>query len=185
MKQQDFIAAAVLLCSSMATDAFPLRLPAPTSNQRHQQQHCLYQSFNDDNNSNSNNDWKPETNFNPFNYQGSSTQSTSGSSSTRPISLRKAQLQKVYNQLLDAAASKTNNEDYYETILLDNQDVFLEPLEDVDAVLDPDSVIQPNMNRSERYKVYLESLRERMEVAKIPKVKTVLKAIYDFVQKNE
>ncbi|GKY91258.1 hypothetical protein MPSEU_000098400 [Mayamaea pseudoterrestris] len=143
--------------------------------------------------------WIRQNNFNPFDYQaaragGSTFLGTSTTSTRQPISYRKMQMQQVFSELLDAAGSlKTNSngdadndeEDILQTILQDNGEVVLAPLDTDDAYLDADSVIRPGMARTERYKVYLASLETRIGTAKSRQVKTVLEAIRNFVKRAE
>jgi hypothetical protein len=147
--------------------------------------------------------WIRQNNFNPFDYQASSTARgvtdptfSSSASFSQPISFRKMQMQQVFSELLDAAGSyKTStissnigdedDEDVLQCILMENKDVVLEPLDTDDAFLDADSVIRQGMTRPERYQVYLASLQTRIDAAKSRQVKAVLEAIRDFVQQNE
>ena len=143
--------------------------------------------------------WVRQNNFNPFDYQASSTtRGTSMSSFTQPVSFRKMQMQQVFSELLDAAGSyrvdrhvnsknddDDDDEDILQSILLENKSVVLQPLEEDEVVLDADSVIRPGMTRSQRYKVYVESLETRIQAAKSRQVKAVLEAIRDFVERHE
>lgn len=147
-------------------------------------------------------DWIQQTKFNPFDYQnqrGSSTASTPFAATTQPISYRRIQMRRIFNEMLDAAGayslqrSKSANSDDDDddeanpliSILLDHENVIMGPLEEEDVVLDDDSVIRPGMPRSERYRVYLESLESRILAAKSQQVRMVLKAIHDFVQERQ
>jgi hypothetical protein len=146
--------------------------------------------------------------YNPFTrqYQSSSSPSSSSpsavsSGSRRPssnnvISLRKTRMQDLTRQLLDALGevsvdrrgsdkNKDNNEDALRQILDDHRDFLLEPLEDQDAVLDPDSIYKPNMTRLERYDVYRSSMDQRIGASRSGQACAVLTAMRDYVLEFE
>lgn len=112
------------------------------------------------------------TGFNPFQYQarGNRAYSMSGTQ----ISLRKTGMQQLIAALLQAPPE--NIQDILET----HKDFLLEPLEDMDAVLDPDSIYRGDMTRSQRYQAYRQSMQERLAEAKDPKAYKVLQAMMDF-----
>jgi hypothetical protein len=117
------------------------------------------------------------TGFNPFQYQsrGNRAYSMSGTQ----ISLRKTGMQQLIATLLQAPTENIQD------ILENHKDFLLEPLEDMDAVLDPDSIYRGDMTRSQRYQSYRESMHERVDKARDPKAHEVLEAMMDFVLRFE
>lgn len=113
------------------------------------------------------------TGFNPFQYQarGNRAYSMSGTQ----ISLRKTGMQQLIAALLQAPPENIQD------ILESHKDFLLEPLEDMDAVLDPDSIYRGDMTRSQRYQAYRVSMQERLAKARDPKAQKVLQAMMDFV----
>jgi len=57
----------------------------------------------------------------------------------------------------------------------------LEQLNNLDAVLEPDSVLKPEMSRSERFQRYEEVMQERIDGARAPAAKKALGALKAFV----
>jgi hypothetical protein len=146
-------------------------------------------------------------NFNPFNYQRSpnSNQQQAYNPSSR-ISLRKSRMQEITNELLQAAASPSASSSssfsvrspdegdgasrIMRSILDENRQFLLEPLESDDAVLDPDSVLYQggapvSLSRSERYRLYRSELQERIDRARNGASRQVLQALHDFVREHE
>jgi hypothetical protein len=129
----------------------------------------------DDDNKNKDMDF---TKFNPFDYKKNLDNSNSAYNfSANQISLRKTGMQELVNELLnvcdDAAAMQS--------LLEEQADFLLEPLDDDRAVLDPDSIYRSNMTREERYQAYETSMAERLVTARNPAVKKVLTTLKDFV----
>ena len=120
-------------------------------------------------------------NFNPLNYSRTSSGSKVSVSSTyaserQVISLRKTTKSEVVNELVNTnGTSEAMN-----PILQNFKDFLLEPLEDDEAVLDPDSIYKPNMSRQERYQAYNNSMEERIKKARSPQGKQVLMAMQEF-----
>lgn len=139
--------------------------------------------------------------FNPLNYDaavssrgaGTSSSSTPYSSVQNVISLRQTRMQQVMAELLNAAsvdatkADKINNEGkqqptLLQTVLEENRDFLLEPLDDEDAVQDPnDSIYIGCASREERYHAFEQTMAERIQRARDPTAKRVLTALRDFV----
>jgi len=121
-------------------------------------------------------------NFNPLNYSRTSSGSKVSVSSTyaserQVISLRKTTMSELVNELVNTnGTSEAMN-----PILQNFKDFLLEPLEDDEAVLDPDSIYKPNMSRQERYQAYNNSMEERIKKARSPQGKQVLMAMQEFV----
>lgn len=145
-------------------------------------------------NQNSGDDGSLPKNFNPFSNQQGTSQSTPSPSRRdgvgdvkSVISLRRMRMKEITQQLLDVAEmpGRGSDDEMMLRVLQDNVDFLLEPLEDEDAVLEPDSVIQGDMKRAERYRAYRESMQERISKARNPSAKTVLTALRDFVVSHE
>lgn len=66
-------------------------------------------------------------------------------------------------------------------LLQSNEDFLLEQLINLDAVLEPDSVLSPDMSREERFERYRQVMEERIENARAPAAKKALGALKDFV----
>lgn len=86
-------------------------------------------------------------------------------------------MQEIVNQLLDSS----DQPETLQSILQQNKEFLLEPLEDDQAVLELDSIYRAGMSRNERYQTYEESMKERMERARNSATKTVLTALMEFV----
>lgn len=66
--------------------------------------------------------------------------------------------------------------------LLHSKEKFLlEQLNNMDAVLETESVFTPNMNREERFDMYQQIMNERIKNARAPVAKKALEALRDFV----
>jgi len=70
-------------------------------------------------------------------------------------------------------------------LLQSNEDFLLQQLNDLDIVLESDSVYTPDMNREERFTRYREVMDERIENARAPVAKKALSALRDFVSARE
>jgi hypothetical protein len=116
-----------------------------------------------------------ENKFNPFDYSASRSMSSINYSGTL-ISLRKTTMTELLNELLNMDTVTS-----MQPILENYKDFLLEPLEDMDAVLDPDSIYTSTMNREARYLSYQKSMQERIGQANNNKVKVVLTAMKDYV----
>lgn len=66
-------------------------------------------------------------------------------------------------------------------LLRSNEEFLLEQLNNLDAVLEPDSVFSPDMSREERFERYRQVMEERIENARAPAAKKALGALQDFV----
>jgi hypothetical protein len=116
-------------------------------------------------------------NFNPLNYKTNRSNSATSYSGTI-ISLRKTTMTELINELMNTDGE---SKEAMQPVLKQYQDFLLEPLEDTDAVLDPDSIYTPSMSRAERYRTYRASMEERVQSARNPAVKNVLEAMKEFV----
>ena len=98
------------------------------------------------------------------------------------ISIRKTTMQRLTSELLNCGTADTpENQQRRQDVLAEYQDFLLEPLEDDDAVLDPDSIYTPGMTRAQRYEAYKASMDERVGSARNPQARIVLSAMRDFV----
>ena len=126
-----------------------------------------------------NNDSMDFSNFNPFQYQARSTD-VLGMSGTQ-ISLRKTGMQQLVGELL----SVYGNDDEMQATIDKYKEFLLEPLEDLEAVLDPESIYINIHTRQERYGAYRTSMEERIATAKDTKAKNVLMAMMKYVLQYE
>jgi len=152
-------------------------------------------------------------NFNPFDYRrgrsseslNPTAESSDGAGGRRVardsnaangvISLRRMRMQEITNQLLQAAeealSSSPTSLDVQEptlkmkSILQEHGDFLLEPLENDDAVLEPDSIYSAAMTREQRYQAYRRSMKERIDKARNQAAKLVLRVLRDFVVSHE
>ena len=84
----------------------------------------------------------------------------------------------------DLLACISDNESVSD-LLKANEEFLLEQLNNIDAVLEPDSVFTPSMSRSERFEQYRRVMEERIRTARVPAAKNVLTALKDFVSSKE
>jgi hypothetical protein len=162
--------------SFLRVDALQVPLPwtRGTRGTRPSQQLCM--SILDDIKAQmDNNDELQEKKFNPFDYSATRSISSTNYSGTM-ISLRKTTMTELLNELLNM-----DSVEGMQPILENYKDFLLEPLEDMDAVLDPDSIYSSTMNREARYQAYQRSMEERISQAQYHKVMTVLTAMKDYV----
>lgn len=123
-------------------------------------------------------------NFNPLtsnrlNNNFPSSSSKKGAAAATTISLRQLQMKEITSNLLALAGG--DSKDQIKKLLEENREFLLEPLEESSAVLEADSIYKPNMDRSERYNVYRQSMEERIEKANIASVRQVLISLKDYV----
>jgi len=83
--------------------------------------------------------------FNPFNRKETSTTQRAPQVLSSTISLRQLRMKDVMTTLLNT--DETN----FESILIENEELIMEPLLDDDAVMDEDSIYDVGMNREERF----------------------------------
>lgn len=136
----------------------------------------LYSIFDDD---------KPESSnefegFNPFNRKETIAQRRApqvlGSST---ISVRKMRMKEVMSNLLSA------DESDYERILLENEDLIMEPLLEDDAVMDEDSIYELGMTREERFERYELTMMDREAKAVNKSVQKILSSMRLFVMSRK
>ena len=71
------------------------------------------------------------------------------------------------------------------TVLDSYRDFLLEPLEEQDAVLDPDSIYKPSMTRRQRYEAYRQEMDRRLSQARSKQAQAVLTAMKEYVLEFE
>jgi hypothetical protein len=129
--------------------------------------------------------------FNPFNYDATVTRSNSPwttmtsnndrSNSKNIISLRATRMKQITNAMLRVVP----DHDKIVTILQDNQDFILEPLDDDMAVQDVDSIYLSCRNRTERYRTFQQSMHQRLTSVQDRAVRQVVTALLDFILSHE
>lgn len=130
---------------------------------------------------NEKNDADKMADFNPFNYNrataGSGDKSSTYASERQVISLRKTTMTELVSELLNTDATPET----MQPILQEYQEFLLEPLEDMEAVLEPDSIYRGDMAREQRYQAYRDEMEERIQKSRSKQGKKVLVAMKDFV----
>jgi hypothetical protein len=152
--------------------AFPV---APLSRAAFQCHSTRVYSSNDNNSD----DTVDFSTFNPFQYQARSSAAL-GMTGTQ-ISLRKTGMQQLVGELL----SVYGNEDETMRVLEKYKEFLLEPLDDLEAVLDPESIYNNIDTREARFEAYRTSMEERIATAKDAKAKKVLTAMMEYVLQYE
>ena len=132
--------------------------------------------FDDENSNSSNNNFEG---FNPFNRKETITTQRAPQILSSTISLRQLRMKDVVSTLLNA------DESNYEKILLENEELIMEPLLDDDAVMDEDSIYDVGMTREERFERYENAMLDREEKAINRNVKKILGAMREFVLKRK
>lgn len=165
-----------LILLSIPTRALVTR--APILYRRHAAS-TLTVALQSSSNSNNDNDEMDLSHFNPFQYKNRGS-SGIGMSGTQ-ISLRKTNMQALVGQLLSVYGDSTLTND----TLNKYKDFLLEPLDDLEAPLDPESIYNGITTRKERYQAYRESMEERIATANDAKAKQVLTTMMDYVLQFE
>jgi hypothetical protein len=117
-------------------------------------------------------EWKG---FNPLAPTGSS--SRGANMSTTRISLRQTRMQELTLQLWDYSA----NAEKMQEVLTAYEDFLLEPILDLEAVLEQDSIYVGATTVAERFAAYQVEMKERISKAKTGPAKAVLTAMMEFV----
>lgn len=112
--------------------------------------------------------------FNPFERKETSTRIPSILSSNK-ISVRQMRMKELMSTLLTSEPEK------YDAILLNHEELIMEPLNDDDAVLDEDSIYEPGMTREERFERYDSAMFTREASAVNASVKQILSKMRSFV----
>ena len=119
--------------------------------------------------------------FNPFDYKTNSGGGRSAAmysdGASNIVSLRKTAMSGMLDELLATDAS----EEQMLPILEAYKPFLLEPLDDDNAVLEPDSIYRPGMKREERYQAYRTSMEQRVSKARNGNVQKVLTAMMNYV----
>ena len=97
------------------------------------------------------------------------------------ISPRQMKMKELTTELL----LNISDDDMISKLLLSNEEFLLEQLNNVDAVLEPDSVLSPDMTREERFRQYEKVMNERIDGARAPVAKKALGVLRDFVLNRE
>ena len=97
------------------------------------------------------------------------------------ISPRQMKMKEITTELLLCIS----DDESVSELLLSHEEFLLEQLNNLDAVLEPDSVLSPDMSRSERFRRYEEVMQERIDGARAPAAKKALGALKDFVLSRE
>jgi hypothetical protein len=77
--------------------------------------------------------------------------------------------------------ARISDEEAVYCLLQSNETFLLEQLNNLEAVLEPDSVFSPDMSREERFIRYQQVMEERIKTARAPAAKKALGALKDFV----
>jgi hypothetical protein len=93
------------------------------------------------------------------------------------ISPRQMRMKELTTDLLACIS----DEELVSSLLRSNEEFLLEQLNNLDAVLEPDSVFSPDMSREERFMRYQYVMEERIKKARAPAAKKALGALKDFV----
>jgi len=118
-----------------------------------------------------------EGKFNPFDYQQNKKSSRSPGSAPPRVDLRSVRMSSLTSDLLNSLGDESE----MRSILEDNRDFLLEPLEVEDSLAASGSIYTPDMSRLERYQAYRKSVEERLISSKNEKAKKVLTAMRDYV----
>jgi hypothetical protein len=131
------------------------------------------------------------TTFNPFAYDASSVtgskplkspwRSNERSTTNNIISLRSTRMKQITDEMLNSLPDR----DKILNILQSNKDFILEPLEDAMAVQDVDSIYIHCTSRTERYRVFEQSMMDRLNSVRNESVRQVLTALKGFVLSHE
>jgi len=119
--------------------------------------------------------------FNPFDYQRNNKSSRSSGSAPPRVDLRSLRMSSLTGDLLNGLG----DEAAMRTILEENRDFLLEPLEVEDSLAASGSIYTPDMSRLERYRAYRKSVEQRLESSGNEKAKAVLTAMKDYVLEFE
>lgn len=119
--------------------------------------------------------------FNPFDYQRNNKSSRSPGSSPPRVDLRSVRMSSLTSDLLNSLGDETA----MRTILEENHDFLLEPLEVEDSLAASGPIYTPDMSRLERYRAYRKSVEERLKASRNEKAKAVLTAMKDYVLEFE
>ena len=97
------------------------------------------------------------------------------------ISPRQMRMKELTTDLLN----RLSDDEAVASLLESNEDFLLDQLNNLDAVLEPDSVYTPDMSRAERFAKYKEVMEDRIANARAPAAKKALGILRDFALKRE
>mmetsp|Transcript_7693 Transcript_7693/g.11277 ORF Transcript_7693/g.11277 Transcript_7693/m.11277 type:complete len:169 (+) Transcript_7693:58-564(+) len=129
--------------------------------------------FDENNGKDNDDDWQG---FNPFERKETNNPKLQILESNT-ISLRQMRMKELMGKLL----TKSDDPDAMNDILLENEELIMEPLEDENAVMGEDSIYDVGMTREERFEKYESVMVEREEKALNKSVVSILGAMKEFV----
>lgn len=97
------------------------------------------------------------------------------------IAMRKTQM----NELTQEIMYHIDDDDKLQELMESSKDFLLDPLEQDFAVLDPDSIYEPGMDRAARYEKYRATMEERIEKASRGPLRKLLVTMRDYVLQFE
>ncbi len=113
--------------------------------------------------------------FNPFDRKKTKTPQRAPQVFSNTISLRQMRMKDLMTNLLNADESQMQN------LLLENEELLMEPLLFEDAVLDKNTIYDRGMSKDERFDRYESVMLEREEKAVNKNVGRILCAMREFV----
>jgi hypothetical protein len=116
----------------------------------------------------------------PSEWQGFNPLSNSGGARAM-ILMRQTQMQELTQAIMD----NIKDDEKLQELMENSKDFLLEPLESDFAVLDPDSIYEPGMNRTERYAKYRDTMEERIGKASRGPLRKLLVTMRDYVLQFE
>jgi hypothetical protein len=169
----------------------PSQLQADSTFREHMSATMLFQSKGEGSGDSDGSDDSTTTNFsfeegfNPFKPRkvksgliGGSTGLGIGTSTQ--VSSRQMTMKDVVNELLCVI----DNDESMEQVLQTSRTFLMEPFDNVDGFLEPDSIYDASMSRQERLEKFRVVMEDRIAQARNGGVKTTLKAIQEFVLRN-
>jgi hypothetical protein len=93
------------------------------------------------------------------------------------ISMRQTQMQELTTHLME----NVNDDEKIQELLEKARSLLLEPLDNDNAALDPESIYSPGMTRAQRYLKYRLTMEARISSASRADLKKMLQAMKDFV----
>jgi len=120
--------------------------------------------------------WKKENSTPSIIIKTKKSSRSPGSAPPR-VDLRSVRMSSLTSDLLNSLGDESE----MRSILEDNRDFLLEPLEVEDSLAASGSIYTPDMSRLERYQAYRKSVEERLISSKNEKAKKVLTAMRDYV----
>eukprot|EP00591_Stephanopyxis_turris_P003232 CAMPEP_0195510354 /NCGR_PEP_ID=MMETSP0794_2-20130614/3022_1 /TAXON_ID=515487 /ORGANISM="Stephanopyxis turris, Strain CCMP 815" /LENGTH=190 /DNA_ID=CAMNT_0040637761 /DNA_START=55 /DNA_END=627 /DNA_ORIENTATION=+ len=116
--------------------------------------------------------------LNPFERR--SVPGTSGLVGSSQISIRQMKMKSVMSDLL-----RDDDPLVIREILEQNEDFLMDQINDLNAVLEPESIYHPDMDKQQRFDRYETVMKERVSAASNGRVRNILKAMLDFVLEHD